>query len=47
VRFSNKVYNLILNIYNTDRMEQEGVNIIILIRSKGISVKYNNIYKKS
>jgi hypothetical protein len=47
IRFSNKVYNLVLNIYNTNRIKQEGVNIIILIKSKGTSIKYNNIYKRS
>jgi hypothetical protein len=47
MRFSNKVYNLVLNIYDTNRIKQEGVNVIILIRSKGTSVKCNNIYKRS
>jgi hypothetical protein len=46
MRFSNRVYNLVPDIYNTNKMEWEGVNIIILIRSKDISVKYNNIYKR-
>jgi hypothetical protein len=47
MRFSNKVYNLVLNICNTDRVEWKGVNIVVLIRSEGTSVKYNNIYKRS
>jgi hypothetical protein len=47
MRFSNKVHNLVLDIYNTNRVEWEGINIIILTRSKGISIKYNNIYRKS
>jgi hypothetical protein len=47
MRFSNRVHNLVLNIYNANRMEWEGVNIIVLTRSEGMSAKCNNIYRKS
>jgi hypothetical protein len=47
MRFSNRVHNLVLNIYNTDKVEWGGVNVVILTRSKGISIKCNNIYRRS
>jgi hypothetical protein len=47
MRFSNKVYNLVLDIRNINKVEWEGVNIVILIRSEGMSIKYNNIYRRS
>jgi hypothetical protein len=45
--FSNRVYNLVLDIYNTNRVKWEGVDIVVLTRSKGTSTKCNNIYRKS
>ena len=47
MRFSNKVHNLVLNIYNTNKVEQGSINVVVLIKSKGTSVKYNDIYGKS
>jgi hypothetical protein len=47
MRFSNGVYNLVPNIYNTDGIEWEGIDVIILTRSKSMSVKCNDIYRKS
>jgi hypothetical protein len=46
MRFSNGVYNLVPDIYNINGMEWEGVNVVILIRFKGMSTKYNNIYRR-
>jgi hypothetical protein len=47
MRFNNRVYNLVPNLRNTDGVEWEGIDIIILTRSKSTSVKCNDIYKKS
>jgi hypothetical protein len=45
--FSNRVHNLVLDIYNINKVEWEGADVIVLIKSKGISIKYNNIYRRS
>jgi hypothetical protein len=42
--FSNRVYNLVPDIYNTDRVKWEGIDVVVLIGSKSISIKCNNIY---
>jgi hypothetical protein len=46
IKISNGVYNLIPNIYNTNGVKWKGVDVVVLTRSKGISIKYNNIYKR-
>jgi hypothetical protein len=46
-RFSNRVHNLVLNICDTNKVKQRGVNVVVLTKSKGTSAKCNDIYKKS
>ena len=41
---SNRVYHIILKIYNMNRLEQESTYSVILERLKSKSLGYSNIY---
>ena len=43
VRISNRLYYIIPNLRNTDRMEQQSVNNIVQAGTKSRGIKYNNI----
>jgi len=44
IRISNRLYNIVLNIRNVDRMEQQGVNSVVPLRVKAKGVNCNNSY---
>ena len=46
VRISNRLYYIIPNLRNINRMEQQGINNIVQAGTKSENTKYNNIDRR-